>query len=100
MAPDRPLTLADGSVIHSDAEILGGIPVFVGTRVPAQTLVDYLEGGYSVDEFLDNFPCVRREQVNAFLERATHTRKPASRNSSASFRTRGLSFELWLRKTS
>jgi len=65
------VSLADGSVIHADAEILGGAPVFVGTRVPVQTLVDYLEGGYSIDEFLDNFPSVRREQVNAFLEQAT-----------------------------
>ena len=71
MPEDRPVILADGSVIHSDSEILGGTPVFVGTRVPVQTLVDYLEGGYSVDEFLDNFPSVRREQVNAFLEQAT-----------------------------
>ena len=58
--------------VNSDPEILGGTPVFVGTRVPVQTLVfDYLEGGYSLDEFLDNFPSVRREQVNAFLEQAT-----------------------------
>jgi uncharacterized protein (DUF433 family) len=71
MPEDRPITLADGSVVHSDSEILGGTPVFVGTRVPVQTLVDYLEGGYSVDEFLDNFPSVRREQVNTFLEQAT-----------------------------
>ncbi|MFL6259913.1 MAG: DUF433 domain-containing protein [Thermoanaerobaculia bacterium] len=71
MSDNRPLTLPDGSVIHSDSEILGGTPVFVSTRVPVQTLVDYLEGGYSVDEFLDNFPSVRREQVNAFLEQAT-----------------------------
>jgi uncharacterized protein (DUF433 family) len=70
MAEDRPITLADGSVVHSDSEILGGTPIFVGTRVPVQTLVDYLEGGYSVDEFLDNFPSVRRAQVNAFLEQA------------------------------
>ncbi|MFY9820648.1 MAG: DUF433 domain-containing protein [Thermoanaerobaculia bacterium] len=68
MSETRPVTLADGSVVHSDSEIMGGAPVFVGTRVPVQTLVDYLEGGYSVDEFLDNFPSVRREQVNAFLE--------------------------------
>ncbi len=67
----RPVTLADGSVVISDQEILGGTPVFVGTRVPVQTLVDYLEGGYSVDGFLDNFPSVRREQVNVFLEQAT-----------------------------
>jgi len=71
MPEDRPVTLADGSVVQSDSEILGGTPVFVGTRVPVQTLVDYLEGGYSVDEFLDNFPSVRREQVNAFLDQAT-----------------------------
>lgn len=71
MSESRPLTLADGSVIHSDSEILGGTPVFVGTRVPVQTLIDHLEGGYNVDEFLDNFPSVRREQVNAFLEQAT-----------------------------
>jgi uncharacterized protein (DUF433 family) len=71
MREDRPITLANGSVIHSDSEILGGTPVFVGTRVPVQTLVDYLEGGYSIDGFLDNFPSVRREQVYSFLEQAT-----------------------------
>lgn len=71
MPEDRPVALADGSVVHSDAEILGGTPVFVGTRVPVQTLVDYLEGDYSIDAFLENFPSVRREQVNAFLEQAT-----------------------------
>ena len=70
MSEDRPTTLADGSVVHSDPEILSGIPVFVGTRVPVQTLVDYLEGGYTIDASLDNFPSVRREQVNAFLEQA------------------------------
>ncbi len=70
--PDlRPVALPDGSVIHSDPEILSGTPIFVGTRVPVQTLVEWLEGGYSVDEFLDNFPSVRREQINAFLEQAT-----------------------------
>ncbi|HEV7668127.1 MAG TPA: DUF433 domain-containing protein [Thermoanaerobaculia bacterium] len=71
MLETRPIALADGSVVHSDSEILGGTPVFVGTRVPVQTLVDYLEGGYSVDEFLDNFPSVRQAQVNSFLEQAT-----------------------------
>jgi uncharacterized protein (DUF433 family) len=70
--PETPhVTLADGRVIHSDSEILGGTPVFVGTRVPVQTLIDYLEGGHTVDEFLDNFPSVRREQVHAFFEQAT-----------------------------
>lgn len=51
------------TVIHSDPEILGGTPVFVGTRVPAQTLFDYLEGGDSLDEFLDQFPSVTRVQA-------------------------------------
>ena len=71
MSHTRPMTLPDGSVVHSDPEVVSGTPVFVGTRVPVQTLVDYLEGGYSLDEFLDNFPSVRREQVHAFLEQAT-----------------------------
>ena len=71
MSDTRPHALSDGSVVHSDPEILGGTPVFVGTRVPVQTLIDYLEGGYRVDEFLDNFPSVRREQINAFLDQAT-----------------------------
>ena len=70
MPENHPVARADGSVVISDPEILGGTLVFVGTRVPVQTLIDYLEGGYSVDEFLDNFPSVRREQVNAFLEQA------------------------------
>jgi uncharacterized protein (DUF433 family) len=71
MTESRPVSLADGSVIHSDPEILGGTPVFVGTRVPVQTFVDYLEGGYTLDGFLENFPSVRREQATAFLEQAT-----------------------------
>lgn len=58
------------SVIHSDPEILGGTPVFIGTRVPAQTLVDYLEGGHPLDEFLEDFPTVTREQAVAALEEA------------------------------
>lgn len=57
-------------VIHSNPEILGGTPVFVGTRVPAQSLIDYLEGGHTVDEFLDDFPSVSRDQVIAALELA------------------------------
>jgi uncharacterized protein (DUF433 family) len=61
---------ASKSVIHSDPEILGGTPVFVGTRVPLKNLIDYLEEGQSVDEFLDDFPTVRREQVIAALEEA------------------------------
>jgi len=58
-------------VIHSDPEIHSGAPVFVGTRVPVQTLIDYLEGGYRLDEYLDDFPSVRREQAIAFLDQAT-----------------------------
>jgi uncharacterized protein (DUF433 family) len=57
-------------VIHSDPEILGGTPVFVGTRVPLKNLIDYLEGGHSLDEFLDDFPSVTREQAVAALEEA------------------------------
>ena len=67
MVDSRPVTLPDGSVVHSDPEIHSGTPVFVGTRVPVQTLIDYLEGGYTLDEFLDNFPSVRREQAIALL---------------------------------
>ena len=55
-------------IVHSDPEIMGGTPVFVGTRVPLQNLVDYLEGGESVDDFIDAFPTVKREQVIAVIE--------------------------------
>lgn len=58
------------SVIHSNLDILGGTPVFIGTRVPVKTLLDYLEAGDPLDEFLDHFPSVRREQVSAVLELA------------------------------
>ena len=58
------------AVIHSDPEILGGTPVFVGTRVPFRNLIDYLERNHSLDEFLDAFPTVSREQVVAALEAA------------------------------
>ena len=57
-------------VIHRDPEIMGGTPVFAGTRVPLQNLIDYLEGGESIDDFLDGFPSVRREQVIAVIEAA------------------------------
>ena len=59
-----------GTVVHSDPEILGGTPVFIGTRVPLRNLIDYLEHGYSLDEFLDAFPTVSREQAVAALEAA------------------------------
>lgn len=57
-------------VVHSDPEILGGVPVFVGTRVPLRNLIDYLERGYSLEEFLDEFPGVTREQAVSALEAA------------------------------
>lgn len=57
-------------VVHSDPEILGGTPVFVGTRVPVQALFDYLEGKHSLEDFLDDFPTVRRRQAVAALEQA------------------------------
>jgi len=58
------------SIVHSDPDILGGTPVFVGTRVPVQALIDYIEGGHPLDEFLDDFPTVSREQAISALERA------------------------------
>lgn len=57
-------------VVHSDPDILGGTPVFIGTRVPMKTLLDYLEAGDSLDEFLDHFPSVSRAQAIAALELA------------------------------
>jgi uncharacterized protein (DUF433 family) len=56
--------------VHSDPDILGGTPVFVGTRVPVRTLFDYVAAGDSLDEFLDHFPTVRREQAVAALAQA------------------------------
>lgn len=58
------------SVIKVDPEIMSGTPCFAGTRVPIQNLIDYLEGGDSIDEFMEDFPSVRRDQVIAFLEEA------------------------------
>ena len=57
-------------VVHSDPEIMGGTPVFVGTRVPLQNLIDYLEGGESIEDFLDGFPSVKRAQVITVIEAA------------------------------
>ena len=55
-------------IVNRDPDILGGTPVFAGTRVPVQNLIDYLAAGDDLDEFLDDFPSVRREQAIAFLE--------------------------------
>jgi len=57
-------------IVHRDPEILGGTPVFRGTRVPIRSLFDYLEGGETLDEFLRQFRSVRREQAIALLELA------------------------------
>lgn len=57
-------------IITSSADVMGGTPVFARTRVPVQTLVDYLKAGESIDDFLDGFPTVSRDQVIAFLEDA------------------------------
>ncbi len=58
------------SVISSNSSVMGGTPVFRGTRVPVQTLIEYLEGGHSISDFLEGFPTVNKEQVIAFLEEA------------------------------
>jgi uncharacterized protein (DUF433 family) len=58
------------AVISCSPEVMGGTPVFSGTRVPVQTLLDYLESGESIDDFLAGFPSVNREQVIEFLEQA------------------------------
>ncbi len=55
-------------LINRDPEIMGGTPVFMGTRVPVKTMFDHLEGGYSLDGFLEQFPSVRREQAIALIE--------------------------------
>jgi uncharacterized protein (DUF433 family) len=57
-------------VVHSDPDILGGEPVFMRTRVPLQTFIDYLERGRSLEDFLDDFPSVKRAQLVAVLEQA------------------------------
>jgi uncharacterized protein (DUF433 family) len=68
-------------IIHCDPEILGGTPVFLGTRVPIQSLFDYLEGGETVDEFLRQFPSVTRDQVIAALSLARATLLAGARSS-------------------
>ena len=62
--------MKESPVVHCHPEILGGTPVFVGTRVPVQALIDYIAGGHSLDEFLDDFPTVTREVAAAALDQA------------------------------
>lgn len=59
-------------IYHSHPDILSGTPVFIGTRVPIQSLFDHLEAGDSIDDFLEGFPSVKREQVIALLEEFRH----------------------------
>jgi uncharacterized protein (DUF433 family) len=65
-----PKNIPLGEVIWVDPERMSGIPCFAGTRVPAQALLDHLEGGSTLDDFLEGFPTVKREQAVAFLELA------------------------------
>ena len=72
--PTKVRLIADmkkSSVVKIDPEIMSGTPCFAGTRVPARTLIDYLEGGDSLDDFLEDFPTVTREQAIALLEEAS-----------------------------
>ena len=65
-----PVRTESETVVHTDPDILAGTPVFHGTRVPVQSLFDYLEGGETVDEFLDQFPSVSKKQAFAVLDLA------------------------------
>ncbi len=62
-------TEVEAQIISRSADIMSGAPVFAGTRVPVQTIIDYLAGGHPLDEFLDDFPTVRREQALELLQR-------------------------------
>lgn len=64
---------SEQAIVHSDPDIQGGVPVFVGTRVPLKNLFDYLEAGHSLDEFLDDFPSVSKAQAHAALQLAHET---------------------------
>lgn len=68
------------AVVHSDPDILSGTPVFVGTRVPVQSLFDYIEGGDTLDEFLRQFPSVSRVQAIAALDLARDTLLTSARS--------------------
>jgi uncharacterized protein (DUF433 family) len=63
--------MSNGGIICRSADVMGGTPVFCSTRVPVQNLLDHLEAGDSIDDFLDGFPSVSREQVIEFLEAAS-----------------------------
>lgn len=67
---DTGFVKMDSSIVHSHPEILGGEPVFTGTRVPARNLVEWITGGHRLNEFLDNFPSVTQTQAVGFLHSA------------------------------
>jgi uncharacterized protein (DUF433 family) len=73
-------------VVQSDREILGGTPVFRGTRVPLRNLIDYLEKGYGLDEFLDAFPTVSRKQAVAHWKRPRGTDRSCASCLTSSYR--------------
>jgi uncharacterized protein (DUF433 family) len=70
------MTVLDHSPVHSDPEVLGGTLVFVGTRVPAQTLLDYVSRGGSLEEFLEDFPTVKSEDAMGLLQLAREEQHP------------------------
>ncbi len=65
-------------IVSRDPEVMGGELVFAGTRVEVKTLVDYLKGGHSLDDFLEGFPTVSREQAEAYLEATLHAANAAT----------------------
>jgi len=77
-AGGRVAGMKTSSVVMVDPEILGGTPCFAGTRVPARVLIDYLEGGDTLDDFLSDFPTVSRQQAVALLEEASERLSLAS----------------------
>jgi uncharacterized protein (DUF433 family) len=68
------------ALVHSDPQILSGTPVYAGTRVPVQSLFDYIEGGDTLDEFLRQFPSIKRDQAIAVLEFARDTLLTSARS--------------------
>lgn len=60
------------AIITASPEVLGGTPVFAGTRVPVQTFIEYIKAGESIESFLEGFPTVKKDQLLAFLDEATH----------------------------
>ncbi len=71
------LTLPDSLPIVVDPDLMSGVPVFRGTRVPVQTLFDYVLDGCTLEQFLDNFPTVRREDAEFVLDSLAHSLMPA-----------------------